>query len=41
MKVEQRDYASIRTFTRGDLGQLEWDTSIVHEAYAVNAAAGT
>jgi len=32
-KVEQRDYASIRTFTRADLGKLEWDTSIVHEAH--------
>ena len=40
-KVEQRDYASIRTFSRSDLGKLEWDTSIVHEAYAVQAAAGT
>jgi 2,4-dienoyl-CoA reductase-like NADH-dependent reductase (Old Yellow Enzyme family) len=33
-KVEQRDYAAIRTFTRADLGKLEWDTSIVHEAHA-------
>jgi 2,4-dienoyl-CoA reductase-like NADH-dependent reductase (Old Yellow Enzyme family) len=33
-KVEQRDYAAIRTFARADLGQLEWDTSIVHEAHA-------
>ena len=32
-KVEQRDYAGIRTFTRADLGKLEWDTSIVHEAH--------
>jgi 2,4-dienoyl-CoA reductase-like NADH-dependent reductase (Old Yellow Enzyme family) len=34
-KVERRDYAAIRTFSRADLGQLEWDTSIVHEAHAV------
>jgi len=33
-KVEQRDYASIRTFSRADLGKLEWDASIVHEAHA-------
>ena len=33
-KVEQRDYAAIRTFRRADLGTLEWDTSIVHEAHA-------
>lgn len=33
-KVEQHDYAAIRTFTRADLGKLEWDTSIVHEAHA-------
>ena len=33
-KVEQRDYTSIRTFSRADLGKLEWDTSIVHEAHA-------
>ena len=32
-KVEQRDYAAIRTFSRADLGKLEWDTSIVHEAH--------
>jgi 2,4-dienoyl-CoA reductase-like NADH-dependent reductase (Old Yellow Enzyme family) len=32
-KVEQRDFAAIRTFTRADLGKLEWDTSIVHEAH--------
>jgi 2,4-dienoyl-CoA reductase-like NADH-dependent reductase (Old Yellow Enzyme family) len=33
-KVEQRDYAAIRTFARADLGKLEWDTSIVEEAHA-------
>ena len=33
-QVEQRDYAAIRTFARADLGRLEWDTSIVHEAHA-------
>jgi 2,4-dienoyl-CoA reductase-like NADH-dependent reductase (Old Yellow Enzyme family) len=36
-KVEQRDYAAIKTFTRADLGKLEWDTSIVHEAHAAQA----
>ena len=33
-KVEQHDYAAIRTFARADLGKLEWDTSIVEEAHA-------
>jgi 2,4-dienoyl-CoA reductase-like NADH-dependent reductase (Old Yellow Enzyme family) len=33
-RVEQRDYGAIRTFARADLGTLEWDTSIVHEAHA-------
>lgn len=33
-KVEQRDYAAIRTFVRADLGKLEWDMSIVEEAHA-------
>jgi 2,4-dienoyl-CoA reductase-like NADH-dependent reductase (Old Yellow Enzyme family) len=33
-KIEQRDYAAIRTFARADLGRLEWDTSIVHAAHA-------
>ncbi|MXO61041.1 12-oxophytodienoate reductase [Altererythrobacter salegens] len=33
-KIEARDYAAIRTFTRADLGKLEWDTSIVEEAHA-------
>jgi 2,4-dienoyl-CoA reductase-like NADH-dependent reductase (Old Yellow Enzyme family) len=33
-KVEQREYAAIRTFARADLGKLEWDTSIVEEANA-------
>ncbi len=32
-KVEERDYAAIRTFARADLGKLEWDSSIVHEAH--------
>lgn len=40
-KVEQRDYRAIRTFTRADLGQLEWDISIVQEAHAAEAARGT
>ena len=33
-KVEARDYASIRLFTRADLGTLEWDTDIVEAAHA-------
>lgn len=37
-KVEQRDYAAIRTFTRADLGKLEWDVSIVEEAHAAQAS---
>lgn len=37
-KVEQRDYAAIRTFTRADLGKLEWDVSIVEQAHATQAA---
>jgi 2,4-dienoyl-CoA reductase-like NADH-dependent reductase (Old Yellow Enzyme family) len=32
-KVEQRDYAAIRTFRRADLGSLEWDLSIVEDAH--------
>jgi 2,4-dienoyl-CoA reductase-like NADH-dependent reductase (Old Yellow Enzyme family) len=32
-KLRDRDYSSIRTFTRADLGQLEWDTSVVAEAH--------
>jgi 2,4-dienoyl-CoA reductase-like NADH-dependent reductase (Old Yellow Enzyme family) len=36
-KVEQRDYAAIRTFARADLGKLEWDSSIVEEAHAAPA----
>jgi 2,4-dienoyl-CoA reductase-like NADH-dependent reductase (Old Yellow Enzyme family) len=36
-KVEARDYSAIRTFTRADLGKLEWDTSIVEEAHAAQA----
>ena len=31
-KVEQRDYTAIRTFTRADLGKLEWDVPIVEQA---------
>ncbi len=38
-KVEQRDYAAIRTFTRADLGKLEWDVSIVEEAHAAQVGA--
>jgi 2,4-dienoyl-CoA reductase-like NADH-dependent reductase (Old Yellow Enzyme family) len=37
-KVEARDYAAIRTFTRDDLGKLEWDLSIVEEAHGAHAA---
>jgi 2,4-dienoyl-CoA reductase-like NADH-dependent reductase (Old Yellow Enzyme family) len=33
-KIEARDYGAVRTFIRADLGQLEWDTSIVEEAHA-------
>jgi 2,4-dienoyl-CoA reductase-like NADH-dependent reductase (Old Yellow Enzyme family) len=33
-KVRDRDFESIRLFLRADLGTLEWDTSIVHEAHA-------
>jgi 2,4-dienoyl-CoA reductase-like NADH-dependent reductase (Old Yellow Enzyme family) len=32
-KLENCDYAAIRTFARADLGTLEWDTSIVEEAH--------
>ena len=32
-KVEAGDYGAIRTFRRDDLGQLEWDLSIVEEAH--------
>jgi 2,4-dienoyl-CoA reductase-like NADH-dependent reductase (Old Yellow Enzyme family) len=38
-KVEQRDYAAIRTFARADLGKLEWDVSIVEAAHAAEARA--
>ena len=31
-KIEARDYKAIRTFTRADLGTLEWDLSIVEES---------
>ncbi len=33
-KLEARDYAAIRLFTRADLGTLEWDTDIIHAAHA-------
>jgi 2,4-dienoyl-CoA reductase-like NADH-dependent reductase (Old Yellow Enzyme family) len=33
-KLAAKDYAAIRHFTRADLGALEWDTDIVHEAHA-------
>jgi 2,4-dienoyl-CoA reductase-like NADH-dependent reductase (Old Yellow Enzyme family) len=36
-KLENRDYSAIRTFVRGDLGTLEWDTSIVEEAHRARA----
>ena len=29
-----RDYGSIRHFTKADLGALEWDTELIHEAHA-------
>jgi 2,4-dienoyl-CoA reductase-like NADH-dependent reductase (Old Yellow Enzyme family) len=32
-KLENADHAAIRTFTRADLGSLEWDTSIIEEAH--------
>jgi len=31
-KVEARDHGAIRTFRRADLGQLEWDLSVLEEA---------
>jgi 2,4-dienoyl-CoA reductase-like NADH-dependent reductase (Old Yellow Enzyme family) len=37
-KVEAGDYGAIRTFTRDDLGKLEWDLSIVEEAHGAHAA---
>ncbi|WAT18575.1 12-oxophytodienoate reductase [Aurantiacibacter sp. MUD11] len=33
-KIEAGDYDAVRTFQRADLGQLEWDMSIVEEAHA-------
>jgi len=36
-KVQSGDYSAIRTFARADLGQLEWDVSIVEEAHAGQA----
>jgi 2,4-dienoyl-CoA reductase-like NADH-dependent reductase (Old Yellow Enzyme family) len=36
-KLENRDYAAIRTFARADLGTLVWDTSIVEEAHRAPA----
>jgi 2,4-dienoyl-CoA reductase-like NADH-dependent reductase (Old Yellow Enzyme family) len=38
-KVASGDYAAIRTFVRADLGQLEWDMSIVEDAHAGAATA--
>lgn len=35
-KVEAGDYDAIRTFTRADLGKLEWDLSIVEEAHGAH-----
>lgn len=32
-KVQAGDYGAIRTFRRDDLGQLEWDLSIVEQAH--------
>ncbi len=32
-KIEAGDYDTVRTFRRADLGQLEWDMSIVEEAH--------
>ncbi len=36
-KLENRDFAAIRTFARADLGSLEWDTSIIEEAHGAAA----
>lgn len=36
-KLANGDLGAIRTFTRADLGQLEWDTSIVEEAHGAPA----
>lgn len=36
-KLEQRDFAAIRTFVRADLGTLEWDTSVIQEAHSAQA----
>ena len=33
-KLESGDHGAIRSFRRADLGQLEWDLSIVEEAHA-------
>jgi 2,4-dienoyl-CoA reductase-like NADH-dependent reductase (Old Yellow Enzyme family) len=33
-KIEAGDLPAVRTFTRADLGTLEWDTDIIHEAHA-------
>jgi 2,4-dienoyl-CoA reductase-like NADH-dependent reductase (Old Yellow Enzyme family) len=38
-KVASGDYTAIRTFVRADLGQLEWDMSIVEDAHAGAASA--
>ena len=36
-KLAERDYGAIRTFSRADLGTLEWDTSVIEEAHRANA----
>jgi 2,4-dienoyl-CoA reductase-like NADH-dependent reductase (Old Yellow Enzyme family) len=36
-KLEAGDPGAIKTFTRADLGTLEWDTSIVEEAHHASA----
>lgn len=36
-KLAQRDYGAIRTFSRADLGTLEWDTSVIEEAHRASA----
>lgn len=37
-KVEARDFEAIRTFQRADLGQLEWDLSVMEEAHQAGGA---
>jgi 2,4-dienoyl-CoA reductase-like NADH-dependent reductase (Old Yellow Enzyme family) len=36
-KLESGDLAAIKTFTRADLGTLEWDTSVIEEAHRTPA----